>query len=120
VKPGESPAAFSELAGEVTLRPSAGMDQVINSAPPVGAGGATCPAANGKLELTPSPATRGRASYQYRVTGCAGVPDFVQLGEIITGRATIWHFFYIAKGTVVPPGRAAEVTRDFAAIGLVP
>jgi hypothetical protein len=119
LKPEESPANFTELAGEVTLRPAASMDEVINAAPPVGSAATTCPAANGKLELKPSTTSQRRGSYEYRVRGCAGVPDFVQIGEIITGKTTIWHFFYIIKGTEVPPGRAAEVTRNFAAIHFV-
>lgn len=119
LKPEESPTNFTELAGEVTLRPAARMDEVINAAPPVGSGATTCPAANGKLEIKPSTTTPGRGSYEYRVRGCAGVPDFVQIGEIINGKATIWHFFYIVKGAEAPPERTAEVTRDFAAIHFV-
>jgi len=62
LKPAETVASFTELAGTVSLRPSADLNEVINAAPPVESSASACPAANAALEIKPSATTRERGS----------------------------------------------------------
>lgn len=114
IRPEQTIADWTELAGEVTTRPSGNLDQAMQFTP-FGSGELrNCPASSKVATLMP--VSPGRDMYKMVVQGCPEVPDFVQIGLIIDGTASRWHVFYVARSASVPSEREAEVMRDLTAV----